>query len=126
MGWGRGRLRHLSLESEMSNSRCMRWRSVPWFSFRLVVTAAKNGFLASKGLGGEESSSVIGWVFTLNLPAPKGPFGFHRTQVILEPTSKGPGRLSNYVKGSPSLNQGSAPNNPPKWAELGSQFPIYR
>lgn len=64
----------------MSNSRCMRCRSVPWFSFRLVVTTARNGFLASKGLGGEESSSVIGQVFNLNLPAPKGPFWFHRTQ----------------------------------------------
>lgn len=42
--------RYLILESEMSNSRCIRCRSVPWFSFRLVVTAARNGFLASKGL----------------------------------------------------------------------------
>lgn len=62
---------YLILESEMSNSRCMRWRSVPWFSFRLVVTTAKNGFLASKGLGGEESSSVIGQVLHLNPPPPR-------------------------------------------------------
>lgn len=45
------------MESEMSSSRCMRWRSVPWFSFRLVVTVARKGFLASKGLGGEEKLS---------------------------------------------------------------------
>lgn len=74
----------------MSNSRCMRCRSVPWFSFRLVVTSAKNGFLASKGLGGKESSSVIGQALNLNLPAPKGPFWFHRTQGTLEPASQGP------------------------------------
>ena len=58
---------YLILESEMSNSRCMRWRSVPWFSFRLVVTAARNGFLASKGLGGEERSTVSGRGFDLSL-----------------------------------------------------------
>lgn len=83
----------------MSNSRCMRCRSVPWFSFRLVVTTAKNGFLASKGLGGEESSSVIGQVFNLSLPAPKRPFWFHRTQSW----HQGPREnLSKYVKGFPS------------------------
>lgn len=57
MGGGR----YLILESEMSNSRCIRCRSVPWFSFRLVVTAARNGFLASKGLmGKEEASDLLG------------------------------------------------------------------
>lgn len=35
---------------------------MPWFSFRLVVTVARNGFLASKGLGGggDERSPVTG------------------------------------------------------------------
>lgn len=52
---------YLILESEMSNSRCIRCRSVPWFSFRLVVTAARNGFLASKGLmGRKEVSDLLG------------------------------------------------------------------
>lgn len=55
-GEGRGGSWYLILESEMSNSRCMRCRSVPWFSFRLVVTTARNGFLASKGLGGASSA----------------------------------------------------------------------
>lgn len=51
---GAGGGRYLIFESEMSNSRCIRCRSVPWFSFRLVVTAARNGFLASKGLMGRK------------------------------------------------------------------------
>lgn len=105
----------------MSNSRCMRCRSVPWFSFRLVVTSAKNGFLASKGLGGEESSSVIGQALNQNLPAPKGPFWFHKTQGTLERASKGPRKPLQLCKSSPSPIQGSAPNDPRKWAELGYQ-----
>lgn len=124
MGWGkwpggpkwaggRGGCWHLSLESEMSNSRCMRWRSVPWFSFRLVVTAAKNGFLASKGLGGEEGSSVIGQVFHLNLPAPKGPFWFHRTRGTVEPASRGPRKaLQLCERFSHGSIHGSAPITP--------------
>lgn len=55
----------------MSNSRCMRCRSVPWFSFRLVVTTARNGFLASKGLGGE--SSAVSQASGLNLRTHKDP-----------------------------------------------------
>ena len=71
LGRGGGSSWYLILESEMSNSRCMRCRSVPWFSFRLVVTTARNGFLASKGLGGE--SSAVSQASGLNLRTHKDP-----------------------------------------------------
>lgn len=95
---------YLIFESEMSNSRCMRCLSVPWFSFRLVVTTAKNGFLASKGLGGEESSSVTGQVFELNVPALEGYFWFHRTLGTSELASKG------HEETSPVMSRVSQPD----------------
>lgn len=98
----------------MSNSRCMKWRSVPWFSFRLAVTAAKKGFLASKGLGGEESSAVIGRDGSLNLPAPRGPLRFHRTQGTLEPASKGPRKTLQICERFSQPDPRQGPQQPPK------------
>lgn len=102
--------RYLILESEMSNSRCMRCRSVPWFSFRLVVTAAKNGFLASKGLGGEKRSSMIGWGSDLNLSVPRGPSGYGEdgTRIGWRPhwASKKPHKLCQGLsQPHPAINQ---------------------
>lgn len=54
---------YLILEPVMSSSKCMRWRSPPWFSFRFTVTGPRKGFLASNGLEGNQGN-----VWWLSIP----------------------------------------------------------
>lgn len=75
------------------------------------------------GWGGEWPCD---WLVSPRLPAPRGPFWFHRAQETSELASKAPRNPLQLGKGF-SLPQSKAVlQHPTKQAELGYHVPIYR